>query len=159
MTSFIEHSTTASFSLFAIEWVNTKSSIWWTQQILRALGAKMALLPVAPLFLQKLQVHLKLQMRTILECDHSDVWMTSFIEHSTTASLSLQLNEWIWNLQHILIYKRWTRQIIRALGAKMAVLPVAPIVSSEAASTSEITNANYSWMWLQRRVNDKFHWT
>jgi len=31
-----------------------------------------------------------------------------------------------------------------SLGAKMALLPVAPIISSEAASTSEITNAKYS---------------
>jgi len=69
------------------------------------------------------------------------------------------LYEWIWNRQHILMYKRWTRQILRALGAKMAVLPVAPIVSSKAASTSEIINAKYSWMWLQLNVNDKFDWT
>ena len=39
-----------------------------------------------PSFLQKLQVHLKLQMRSIRECDYSEVWMTSFIEHSITAS-------------------------------------------------------------------------
>jgi len=63
-------------SLFALhEWIWNRQHILmykrWTRQILRASGAKMALLPVAPLFLQKLQVHLKLQMRSICECDYS----------------------------------------------------------------------------------------
>ena len=107
-----------------------------------------------PSFPQKLQVHLKLQMWSTCKCDYSEVWMTSLIEHSTTASLSRFAIEWV-NMKSSI----WcTDQILRALGANMVLLPVAPIVSSEAASTSEITNAKYSWMWLQRSVNDNFHW-